>query len=326
MTEDQKNKITRYFNGTASPEEARWVLDWFETREGEAYLDAELSRDIDSMIGQQKHRAVKKKPGGKRIKRIPYTKPRSYAIYYAAAVFVAAVMLALFFTIQNRSSEAGAVTAKTEYTAGQGEQRVLTLGDGSSIRLNEGSNLKVPDSFSDGTRRVELTGEAYFEIESNKNRPFIISVGEAHIEVLGTSFLVKQQPSLNSTLVAVTEGVVSFGTGDPETGDSVRLQKNMVGFYNTDTGSLSSEQTNTRNYMSWFNGRIVFNGEPFSSVASELGHLYNRKVIIEDENINDLKLTTDISATSMEEVLETIEETLGLQYTAVQDTLKWSKK
>lgn len=327
MTEDEKKKIERYFANTATPREAEWVLKWFDTSGGKQYLDRSLRSDVDDLFNVTHKNVIHKSGGYKYLQKQNKTqqKYRNYALLAAAAVFLVTILSAMFLMSHSVSSNESTFVEEVEFSTDEGEHRVLTLGDGSTIRLNENSSLSVEKSNSDDSRRVVLKGEAYFDIVHNKEKPFSVNAGEARVEVLGTSFIVKKHHDDNTTLVAVTEGVVSFGSLDSESSHSIQLERNMIGVYNSETSTIQSENADTRNYLSWFNGRLVFEGESFRTVLNQLGHIYNTEMVVTNEELYNINLTADISATSMEEVMETIGETLGLEYRRMQDTVTWKK-
>src|SRR5690625_7284292 len=99
-----------------------------------------------------------------------------------------------------------------QYVTSEEEQRIITLSDGSVVRLNRNSRLQLQNE-PGHSRKAWLEGEAYFDIQTDPERPFTISSGDALVEVLGTSFNVKGGEKV---LVAVVEGVVSLRNSDLE--------------------------------------------------------------------------------------------------------------
>src|SRR5690606_13518352 len=82
-------------------------------------------------------------------------------------------------------------TVYNTMTTPRGNQYNLVLADGTSVWLNAASSITYPVAFAGKERRVHITGEAYFEVARETERPFIVSIGEASIQVLGTHFNVK---------------------------------------------------------------------------------------------------------------------------------------
>jgi len=117
------------------------------------------------------------------------------------------------------------------------EDKVLEdeLSDGSVITLNENSSLSYPAEFAEKERRVSLSGEAFFDIERNEEKPFIIDLAnDFYVKVLGTSFNVKAIPGDSLTEVFVKSGTVEFGSES----DNVILIAGEKGVMNNATGEV----------------------------------------------------------------------------------------
>lgn len=91
----------------------------------------------------------------------------------------------------------------------QGGQFAVVLPDGSKVWLNAASSLKYPVSFNNRQRTVELTGEAYFDITPDKNKPFTVQVNNMEVQVLGTSFNVTAYPEEKSIKTTLITGAVN---------------------------------------------------------------------------------------------------------------------
>jgi transmembrane sensor len=103
----------------------------------------------------------------------------------------------------------------------------LTLSDGTRIRLDAGSSLKYPAEFGDEERVVFLSGEGFFEVAHNKEKPFVVHANHAIVEVLGTEFNIRAWQPEQRVTVAVAEGRVSLGT-EGTTTQAVELNKGQM--------------------------------------------------------------------------------------------------
>ena len=155
------------------------------------------------------------------------------------------------------------------------EQYKVVLSDGSQVWLNSESSIRYPTSFSGNVREVEITGEAYFEVAHNKNKPFKVIVGNETIEVLGTHFNVNaysNEPSVKTTLL---EGSVkvsnksSFEVINP--GQQAILGNN----------GLSVSVVSTEEAVAWKNGYFRFNHEKIESIMRKLSRWYDIDVQFE---------------------------------------------
>lgn len=146
------------------------------------------------------------------------------------------------------------------------EYQVL-LPDGSKVWLNSESSLKFPVAFVGKTREVELTGEAYFEVAKNKEKPFIVTVNDTKIEVLGTQFNVNAYTSMiNTTLV---EGSVKLNHKDKE----VVLKPGQSGINTNDR--LIVRNADVEEITAWKNGYFVFRDESIQSIMEKISRWYD---------------------------------------------------
>lgn len=186
----------------------------------------------------------------------------------------------------------------------RGGQYQVELPDGSEVWLNAASSLRFPTAFAGKERRVEITGEAYFEVVKNKSMPFIVDVNGAEIQVLGTHFEVmayKDEPSLQTTLL---EGSVRFMKGNNiallKPGQQLQLSKN-------DQLRVISEVDLTK-AVAWKNGFFDFKGSDFETIARQISRWYNVEVVYNGK-IADLFYAEIPRNTKLSDVLKALELT-----------------
>lgn len=335
------NLVEKYFNGTATRDEAVRVLEWFETPKGSRYLEEHLEADLKTIEAFSKkspdeHQTLKKiqmeirgkeKFSGisKKVNKYP-SKRRS--VWLAAASFLLVISaVSLFQVFYGGPASGGDVENSPQFFSTSAEEhRLITMKDGTRIRLNEHSRLEVPASYNRDFRKVKLQGEAFFEVTEDPARPFIVDANQAKVQVLGTKFSVKHSSKNQKVIVAVSEGLVRMDALEGENGDqSHLLEKNMVGVYDSLSKEISAENMDVTNYMSWIHGRIVFERTPFIQVARQIGHMYDMDYRIEDEELLNLRLTADFTEKSPDNVLTTIAHTLGIQVNKGDDIIIWQK-
>lgn len=194
----------------------------------------------------------------------------------------------------------------TEY----GHRTHLRLSDGSTIVLNAGSTLKMPESFNgNGYYEVHLSGEAYFDIAHNPGRTFLVYTELSVTEVLGTSFIVKSYPDDNEVQVVVSEGSVSLKDRGLSGNHKRTISKNQIGILHGDGRSSIEEVKNMAVYMGWLDGKRVFDNDPLAKVFNELQRWYNIEIEV-DSDFPQL-MEKEITATFYErqpvrEILEAI--------------------
>lgn len=192
--------------------------------------------------------------------------------------------------------------SKTETIKTQDYQTNKILADGSTVYLNANSTIEVPKQFSSKIREVKLKGEAFFNVNKDFERPFIISVNDLRIEVLGTSFNVLARNQTEGIEVYVEDGTVSlYSVNNPE---KLILTKNQYGLYKNK--SLLRKEMNDLNYISWKTKLIYFKEAPLSYVIDVLNKTYSSNIIINDDLTSNFKLNAKFEEESLDTVLKSI--------------------
>lgn len=159
-----------------------------------------------------------------------------------------------------------------------GQFRVI-LADGTKVWLNAMSSLRYPDMFPEGPRKVELTGEAYFEVSASAAQPFLVKVNDMELTVLGTSFNVTAYPDevfVNTTLLSGKVVVKHNNVSLP-------LKQGYQAALNRRTGQLTSMQVNAEEAVAWKNGKFLFNATPLKDIMRQLSRWYNIEIVYAGE-------------------------------------------
>ena len=217
-----------------------------------------------------------------------------------------------------------------EVVTERGERARVQFADGTTAMLNVDSRLQLPSPFDAGRRVVHLTGEAFFEVETDSTRPFVLKTDDATVCVTGTSFNVRGYPDDEDVEVAVAEGGVVFrshpaaGAEDRAeltltTGDVARLRRTSAEVTKRESADLDS-------FTAWTRGRLLFENTPLRQVAGRLERWYNLDVEIRDAEIASLRLTADLKSQSVRNVLDVISATLDIEYRISNGTIYLTSK
>lgn len=203
-----------------------------------------------------------------------------------------------------------AVTGHHVLSTTKGETYRIKLPDGTQVWLNAASALKYPASFAlQGTREVELTGEAYFEVAKDAERPFVVRSAGQHIQVLGTHFNVNSytdEPSVRTTLV---EGLVEVTSASQKLQLHPGQQSSL-----TSNGRLKLQTVDTAPIIAWTNHEFMFDGDDIESVMRKIARWYNVEVIFEGKKTTE-KFGGGISRfDDVKQVLSLLEKTGGVHF------------
>jgi ferric-dicitrate binding protein FerR (iron transport regulator) len=166
-----------------------------------------------------------------------------------------------------------AVAYNTIATPKGGEYQV-TLPDGTQVWLNAETSLRYPTSFTGSERRVELTGEAYFEVAKNAKQPFIVQSGETVVKVLGTHFNIMAYPDESIQKTTLTEGSVALSKG----GGHEILKPGQAGTIAHGTNNIVVASTDIEQDLAWKNGNFYFQKTELSTIMKQLARWYDLEI------------------------------------------------
>lgn len=184
----------------------------------------------------------------------------------------------------------------------------LLLADGTRVHLNAESTLRFPETFS-RQRKVYLTGEAYFEVARDTNRPFRVETDKATIQVLGTQFNVKSYPD-ESTYTTLVSGSVKITKDDCECVLQPGQQCEIP-----ETEAWRVHEPDLLTVLAWKNGEFVFKNASLEYIMKELARWYDIQVEYESDELRDLRLFLYIDRSERpEEVMDKIKLTHKIDY------------
>jgi ferric-dicitrate binding protein FerR (iron transport regulator) len=242
-----------------------------------------------------------------------------------AALFLLAALVGLFFIDrfyipQEEFNE----PVLNEITMEKGHRGGVTLSDGTKVYINSDSKIIIPSIFQTNKREVFLEGEAYFDVAEDPNKPFLIKTDGALVEVLGTSFAVRNYPGDNIIQTVVSEGTVSFRSDNEKTKQSVILTAGNLGRLNIESNEIKTELVDDINfYLSWKEGYLKFKNESMKEVAKQLERKYDVEVVFGSKEIAEMHLTAELRSRSLARVLETISASLQIDHTLLQDRISF---
>ena len=190
-----------------------------------------------------------------------------------------------------------------------------TLPDGSVVTVNKGSSISYPSRFKGETRKVSLKGEAFFNVTPNKNKPFIISVNDVQITVVGTSFNVKT--SNGKTEVVVETGLVKV----TRAGKTVELRANEETLIEEKDSVLTKEKVSDQLYKYYRTKEFACDDTPLWKLVEVINEAYDSHVVIDNPALKNMSITTTFNNESLDQVLNVISLTLNIKIVKEGDTI-----
>ena len=327
--------ITRELSGEATTEEQARLRKWLneDPKHQEYYNSIESSWnsnpgplvntpyffDYDSGLRNLRSKLAEEQVKSKQNEYKRRSNNSVYTWAIAASVMLVVFSISLFTALNIWEGS----TSLTTYETSDFEQRIITLSDGSVVRLNRSSKVEIEQNLNDGIHIVRLEGEAFFDVADDPHRLFKIQVDDAIVQVLGTSFNVKGGEKV---MVAVQDGLVSFRHKDHEVGNAARLSAGDLGLMFADEREIMIEEKGIENYLSWKNGYLRFEEMPFTQVITQLERIYGISHELADSSVADHTLTVYTERMEMEEVLETIALALDLTFQRDEKKIIWQLK
>ena len=333
-----KKLVQKFLENRCTPEEAEIVLQWLQTKEGEAFVEEQMnkdqkfffrsaksdlypelnSRELLNEIKEKKetlNSTPKTNIAKKRIYRREYPKGLKQSFFLAAlaAVFVAIAVL-VFNPLAGFEFSTEPETTYQVVETERGEQKTIQLRDGSTVVLNHESRILVPEDFSESNRQVRLEGEAWFEVASMESHTFEIEATNSFVRVLGTSFGVKSHLGEESTRVVVTDGKVSLTAIETDGGKERVIEENQSGKLITGQEIELQDIPDTELYTGWKDGKLIFYNTPFDEVIKRLERWYDIECIITDPALKQEHFTSVFEGESLRQVLDVIALSMNVQY------------
>lgn len=211
---------------------------------------------------------------------------------------------------------AGTGQAKEEYNSLStpiGGEYALTLSDGTKVYLNAASELKYPVEFSQGKRVVDLTGEAYFEVQKDSAHPFIVRVNGADIRVLGTSFNINAYGDDGRMYTTLVSGSIRFSS--EKSGWQEVMIPGTQSVMNLKTGEVELREVDIEPYVSWRKGRFVFQSMTLDLLMRQLQRWYDFEVFYQNKELQDYEFRGVISRDmELNKVLSVISATTNVGF------------
>lgn len=203
-----------------------------------------------------------------------------------------------------------------EVIAPIGSRAAVQLCEGTVVNLNYGSKIKYPRNFTGNTREVTLSGEAYFDVSHNPDKPFIVKTGKLNVKALGTEFNVMAYPDddiIETTLVdgkVVVEKTISAN----QTNQLGAMVPGQHVVYNINTDQITSTKGAVEKYIAWKDGKLVFDNEPISDIADKLERMFNVEIELADD-VKYLTYTVTFHNDPLYLILDLMKDTTPITYT-----------
>jgi transmembrane sensor len=211
---------------------------------------------------------------------------------------VALAVIAFAFLLQNNFVQ----TEISTFATSESETLQIDLPDGSTVELNENSTLSYETGFGKSNRNLNLQGEAFFDVTRNEAVPFVISTNHVQVEVLGTSFNVRDYETEEQAEVEVRSGLVKVAP--PGQSEGITLSKGDLAYYNFSQNTIEKLEGQGYNAGGWIEKDLLFTDAPVAEIFSDIERLYDIQLITENAPILECSFDTEFKGEDLENIFE----------------------
>lgn len=288
----------------SSEEGLNWISDnsdeiFRKLTESESEVDVSTEEMLENI-----HRQIRMLIRKRKLRRIASV---------AAAVLLPVMFISLFWI--NINSRVGNILFASSETVSEsaalGERKVVVFQDGTKVYLNAGSKLSYPSFWTLSERDVKLEGEAFFQVEKNPKRPFVVDMNGVSLTVYGTRFNAKAYPHDDMVTVILFDGDVVFNAS----GNEYDLEPSEQLEYSRSSGNveiISLESPDDQ--ILWTKNVIMFRNNTLREIADVLSRWYNVSFVMEDELLYSRTFTLKTDHQPLHVLLEEMEYVSDLHF------------
>lgn len=316
-----QNIIEKYLAGKASDLEKQQIRDWLATDEGQRYLKHLMMREseLETYGDYDLDHAI---PVEKMKQRFMYSIEKKHTWknrWIVAAVLVPFVLMAGFVSLVLQRISIFPSKEYITVSSTCGEQIRVVLQDGTVVMMNSSSQLRYPKVFGLFSREVELRGEAYFDVEKDTKRPFLLKAQGVTVRVTGTQFNAKAYPEDSLIQVYLVEG-------------GVQLLKENLATYTLFPGQYASynkldnkcsismpSPLSAEAVISWKEGKLSFRSVALGEILKVLERKFNVTFVTERPDLLQVRFSLSVSELGIEAILNEMEHVSNIHFISLED-------
>jgi ferric-dicitrate binding protein FerR (iron transport regulator) len=236
-------------------------------------------------------------------------------------LFIPLLAASLYFYVQNR--ETGNVEPTVNYCeiqAAIGARSSFTLPDNTGVWLNSGSRIRYPDRFTGKERTIYLEGEAYFEVTSSVEHPFVVNTPAMQVRATGTKFHVADFEDNPVKEISLLSGKVAIGTTDTnrQTTRLLDLEPGQHVEYGVTDRSTQVTEGDMYKYYAWKDNKMVFRNDLMSDVVKRISQLYGVEIELQGEELKKYRYRATFEDESLYEILKLLQLSAPINFREVK--------
>lgn len=320
-----EHTLLSYYSGTLSTEQRQEVDLWLQ----ESEENRKIARDVHYIyMATDTLNTIKEVNSEDALiqvkKRFHKSKKTGYLVWFqrVAAILILPLLIStIYFATEEEPVE------YIEVKTNPGMVATLSLPDGSKVWLNSGSYLKHPQRFTGDTRTVELNGEAYFSVQKDKSKKFIINTPfDLKAEVLGTEFNIEAYKESNQVTTSLVSGSVKLSFLNKENNEESFIMKpDDEVAYNIKTKRIETNASYLPTQTAWKDGLVVFRNTSFEEALKILSKRFNTDFIVKNDLLYENSFTGTFSGQHLTLILEHFRLSSDIQYKFIDPEISQDK-
>lgn len=321
------NLISLEYSGKLDKQQSNDLQSWLEASPENL---AEYKEVVNLLSFSDRLVAMKKIDTGKDLLQVKkkLNSGMNYSTWFlrfqkAAAILILPLLIYTAWSVSNLSDNNQkkiSVIKSSETSFGVRSQ--IQLSDGTLVWMNSGSKLTYPEVFDGNSREVKLTGEAYFQVNSDSEHPFYVDLDGYRIKATGTRFNISNYPGDKEISAFLEHGKVSMLMDKGESQlEPVQLKENEIIILNKAQKQYKIQNTDGSKYLGWIKGLLILKKDSFNNVADRLGRWYNAEIIFDDKLAQSgYVFTATFKQETLEEAMKLLSYSTPINYKIIQGT------
>ena len=308
-------KIRNWLKDSMNDSESRKIL-------GEIWANSnihltEKKPDFDLMLNQVHHQINSHKPQLK--VHVPNSDNSSLGFFeifskVAAILILPLFILSLYFYNHPKQNvnqlTFNTVDAVREVYTKPGTRTKINLPDGTDVWLNDGTTLRYPEKFTGNNREVFVDGEAYFEVKSDLQNPFVVNNPMMTTVVTGTHFNLNAYTADNYFEVTLLEGKVNLKKNN----HNFMMKPGQQVQFDTQLEKMINKNVDPENAAAWINGKLIFKDEKVGIAIKKLSRWYNVDIVLTNPELAGYLFTGTFQDEKLDQTLKLVSLALPVKF------------
>lgn len=313
-----KDLIKRYLKGNCTPRERALVRELMRTGEAKALFDEVLDEYPldDHAKADHKQLDIWTKKFHERVNASGQDNVRTIGnrVWLKYAAVLSFFMLTIgSYVLIHKQKAADTLMVMQQTVNPNGKLVKIKLSDSTTVMLNAASKLKYPAHFDGKTREVYLEGEAFFDVAHDAEHPFIVHTSKLKVNVLGTSFNVKDYHAEKAIAVTVASGKVGVMTNKHGSKTFMLLPGERLQ-YNVANQFISQNKIDLNEVAAWQSGMFIYHNETFENIGRQMERWYDVKFEFKNKAIRLKRFNLKQKNDRLENVMQTLKFAGGFNY------------